>query len=387
MKFLEFNSISNLKSKNQQNFLDSNGLTSNSIEWMATEKVHGANMSIYCDGENISYASRSGMVGWLEQSMNVGFFNADAVVRDLSESIKKLAKSALNSLMVLGYSDEQLSKSYVVVYGELYGGSVQKKMPYGESQKFIAFDFVIVTDDVEYTKEVADAMKMEKYKHNKTVPYGEDALKIGDFGRMIYVPPNKLELFDLLNSCGIDTVPVLMKGTYNQCASFDVEFPSTLTDHEYVKGLKLTPEQELHRVASEGIVIEPVSPVFCQEKRIVLKKRSTKFEEFKSPKAEKNYSQKLLDTMNDKTKEIYMMVSDMVCENRFESTISKIGEVSIKDFNKVQGLMFQDILQVVSDNYDGIQLDKLLDKEDFRSVKTVVMNEISNLIRPLLIEM
>lgn len=387
MKFIKFPSLSSLHSSKVRGFLDGTGLTADKVDWMVTEKVHGANFGIYCDGENVSYASRSEMVGWMNKSTNIGFFNAFNVVKEIQENVKKFTKELYSGLCIPA---SMKSKSYVVINGELYGGSVQKKMPYGAEQKFIAFDASLVIGDVflsEYNK-IIDGLEGVDYDGKSTfVRHNPEDQAEDPIGSIVAIFDDKLKLFASLNHFGIDTVPVIATGSYDVCQGVSIEFNSRLTDEGFVDSLKLTPQQREDRLKAEGVVIEPVSPVFVQEKRIILKKRSTKFEEVKSPQDEKTYSQKILDDMSEVKKGFYVMMSDMVCENRFDSVVSKIGEVGISDFNKVQGLMFQDILDVVAEENDGKSLSDLLGKQDFKDIKTVIVHEISQLIRPLLIKM
>lgn len=59
LKFREYPSI---ELSSRQNFVDrlkQGNFTSPEIEWVASEKIHGSNFSVFCDGQIVKYGRRN----------------------------------------------------------------------------------------------------------------------------------------------------------------------------------------------------------------------------------------------------------------------------------------------------------------------------------------
>src|ERR1043165_5098571 len=119
MNFKKFNSLENTYRQNLIDKVQYEGKDSG--QWIVTEKIHGANFSFWCDGHEVLTASRT-------QFVDGTFFSCQAVINKYSEKILGLHRS--NRL-----------GSVLVVYGELFGGNIQKEVFYGD-KGFIAFDLV-----------------------------------------------------------------------------------------------------------------------------------------------------------------------------------------------------------------------------------------------------
>jgi len=107
-------------------------------EWIASEKVHGANFCLETDGEVVEYASRTSKLG-----SGAGFMNAEMTMPAYHEFAKEafcLAKRMHPDLRRL------------LIYGEYFGGyypghkqapgarTVQKGVAYSPANHFYAFD-------------------------------------------------------------------------------------------------------------------------------------------------------------------------------------------------------------------------------------------------------
>lgn len=263
---MEFTKFSSLENTYRQNLIDKvqyegkeGGL------WMATEKLHGANFSFWCDGTEVKVASRS-------QFVDGTFYNCQAVINKYSENILNWCQ---------GFGGETF-----VVYGELFGGNVQKEVEYGEKD-FAAFDVVI--DGVIQDKQTA---------------------------------------WRIAKECGLNFVPVFLVGAFTECLALTNTFKSTLTPEDYVGENN-----------AEGLVIEPVEPAwFNNGSRIYFKNKTESFTE-KKPKEVKAFE--LSESESDLMNELLTYNT----EQRVSNVISKIGAVTNKDFGKILGLTVQDMFE------------------------------------------
>lgn len=209
-----------------------------------------------------------------------------------------------------------------IVYGELFGGNIQNRVEYGEKD-FKAFDVVV------------DGERQDK-----------------------------LTAQEIAEQCGLFYVPVIHVGTFTECLALPNTFKSLLTPDGY--------EEEN---TSEGLVIEPVEPAwFVNGNRIYFKNKTESFSEKKSkPKNEVfELSEEESDLLNELLK--------YSTEQRVSNVISKIGQVTNKDFGKILGLTVQDILEEFSkdNDYDAKahaesnwkQFNKLLSTEVGKTVRS-----------------
>ena len=173
----------------------------------------------------------------------------------------------------------------LVIYGELFGDGIQKRVKYG-SKDFRAFDVVL---------------------------NGE--------------PINKHQAFAMTKEIGIPFAPIIVwSETFEIC----LDTINTFKSH-------LSPEGVIENTA-EGYVLEPVQPKFFSTgSRVYFKNKSEKFSEVK-PKTKQ--------TTPDLTPEGQELLDDLLrydTPSRVLSAISKIGEITSKDFGRILGVVMQDI--------------------------------------------
>lgn len=118
-KFIEYPSIENHYREEQIEKIRSHGY--DKVEWVATEKVHGANFSLWPIDGQVKPAKRSGFA-------DGSFYGCQAIVEGLTPNILKLNK---------------------VVCGEIFGNGVQKGVDYGP-KRFAAFDIMDNGQFVDY---------------------------------------------------------------------------------------------------------------------------------------------------------------------------------------------------------------------------------------------
>ena len=265
---MEFHKFSSLENTYRQNLIDKVQYEGKDVgEWIVTEKVHGANFSFWCDGTEVKVASRS-------QFVDGTFYNCQAVINRYSENI-------LNWCQGFGVKT-------LIVYGELFGGNIQKEVQYGEKD-FAAFDVVI--DGVVQDKQTAWRIAQE---------------------------------------CGLTFAPILFTGSFKECLEVNNTFKSTLTPDGY-EGENI----------SEGLVIEPIEPAwFANGSRVYFKNKAESFSEKNRQPKEKQVFE-LSETESDLLNELL----EYNTEQRVSNVISKIGQVTNKDFGRILGLTVQDLLE------------------------------------------
>lgn len=302
MEFRKFSSLENTYRTNLLEKIQYEGKDGGL--WMATEKLHGANFSFWCDGTEVKIASRT-------QFVDGTFYNCQAVINKYSQGVLETFRTF--------YSEGDI----LVIYGELFGGNVQKEVEYGEKD-FKGFDVTV----------------------NGT-------------------PLEKLKAFNIIRWAGISTVPVIGTGTFAECLALSNTFKSTLTPEGY--------EEDN---TSEGLVIEPVEPNwFNNGSRIYFKNKTEGFSEKKRKPKEH-----IVFELSDEESELMNELLTYNTAQRVSNVISKIGQVTNKDFGKILGLTTQDLLeeftketeqdpkQIAEDNWK--QFLKLLQAEVGKEVRS-----------------
>lgn len=277
-------------------------------EWIATEKIHGANFSFWWDKDNgVRVASRT-------QFVDGSFYSCTEVVDRHAETFARDCE-VFNP------------NSVVVVYGELFGGNIQKEVKYGE-KRFVAFDVAI---------------------DGKPLP--------------------KWEALQMAIGMGFSIVPVVASGKLEDLLSISPEFISPLAVEdagEYDK--------------SEGIVIEPIDPAFLPNgSRIYLKQKSKAFKEKKDKPVHKSAVE-----LSEIGNSMLGILSQRCTEQRVSNIMSKVGELDNKQFGKLLGLFIQDILEEV-EREEGIDVKESCGDE-WKAVNSKFTKEAQQIVRKVFIQ-
>lgn len=308
MKFKKFSSLENTYRQNLIDKVQYEGKDGGT--WIATEKLHGANFSFWCNGKEVKVASRT-------QFVDGTFYNCQAVINRYEEKVLYWHRTMYKEGDIL------------VIYGELCGGNVQKEVNYGKKD-FRAFDLVV-------NGEVKDKVTMIGQCVSFEIPYA----------------------------------PVIKTGSFAECMSLNSTFKS-----------KLTPEGYEGENEAEGLVIEPVEPAwFANGSRIYFKNKTQAFSEKKRVPKEK-----IVFELSECGSDLLNELLTYSTEQRVSNVISKIGQVTNKDFGKILGLTVQDILedftketerdpkQEAEDNWK--QFNKLLSAEVGKTVRTEFVKQL-----------
>ena len=145
------------------------------------------------------------------------------------------------------------------------------------------------------------------------------------------VVQDKLGAVSIAKDCGLLFSPVIKVGSFKECLGLPNTFQSWLTPDELIN------EDNF----AEGLVIEPVNPSYLNNgNRIYFKNKTPAFSEKKRVPREK----KVFDLTEDESE----LLNDLLQYNtpqRVSNVISKIGNISNKDFGKIMGLTCQDIFE------------------------------------------
>lgn len=331
MKFEKYPSIENIY---RQEFID-RIIRENKASgvWVVTEKIHGTNFSFWYDGTVLRMAKRS---CWIADDSN--FYGVQNIKEKLIEKIKEMFNQMKRNNLV---------SEYIAVFGEIYGGIYPHP------------DIV----------ENLDARKVQRgvyyCPHNDFFVY--DIKVDGQFVD-----------FDIMQQycavVGLRFSWALFQGSFAECLEYRNDFESTIYE-----GYGLP---KIEDNICEGIVIRPNKATFLSSgKRVILKSKNERFKEKEHTPHKKV---KIEDLPEEGQIALNEMIS-MITVNRYDNVVSKIGEVSSKDFGKLQGMLMKDILEELMGNtkvyFDYNNLEKL----EKKMINKMVGTEVAVLIREKLL--
>lgn len=318
--FKKYNSLTNHTDKKFLQKIMYEGLTDSSIQWIAREKIHGANFSFLVSSDNIvTVAKRSGPI-----EVGESFF-------DHYDILKRYKEQALQVKETLIDGNKASVDSVIQIFGE-YAGTlksgkkIQQEVDYGPSD-FYVFDILV------------DGIYLNERDIGLATFYSE-----------------------------FRTAPIIAIGSFDTLINIRNDFDSIVTDIAGVlrDGLKYT-----NTNTAEGFVMRPYKEVhFIGESRVMIKHKNEKFSERKQ--RVKNFVPPVQMTEIDQ--EVLTDLLTYNTENRLKNVLSKIGVPNTKQFGMVMGLTVKDILEESGD---------LLEHSENPSVvKKQLINEVQNLIRP-----
>ena len=309
MEFLKYNSIENTYREKETNHILNYYPKE---EFIIQEKAHGSNFSMFFNGIDIKCAKRTDFILPDEQ-----FNNYQNIVSRYSSNIQDLYKNKCEEGDIL------------VVYGEIIGGhydhpEVPKKNDISKVQKGVQY-----SPDVEF--------------------YCFDIKINGEFLDM-----NETET--LLKDHEFFYARTLFRGTFEECLKYPNDGQSKISEW-----LGYPPLEEDNTL--EGVVIKPVKPLYQNNgSRIIFKNKNEKFaEKTKVPKRPR----KEVVPLKESVQKLLDIADEYINDNRLSNVVSKLGQVTQKDFGKVSGFFVKDIIEdMIKDGVDIDSLDKI-DKKSF----------------------
>jgi len=134
----------------------------------------------------------------------------------------------------------------------------------------------------------------------------------------------------------------LFEGSLEECLNYTNLFPSTIP-----KELGLP---EINPNTCEGVVIRPkINCHFNNGVRVILKNKNEKWEE--NTKHLKSINQSA--PLSEKVIALQGAIQAYVTENRLNNVLSKIGEVTRKDFGKIIGGFNRDVIEDFTKDYQN----------------------------------
>ena len=343
LKFKEYSSIENVERKKEINLIIQQGHSTG--QWVVSEKIHGANFSFWITKDEIKCARRSGFLG--EDS---AFFN----FQDVKSACEKSLRDIFDYVVSIDAGVE-----CVTIYGELFGGnyqhpdvertymamSVQKGVYYNPGNKFMAFDMVL-------RGETSNRVMNDTFVHTTC------------------------DMF------GLAHVPILFKGTFEECLQYPNEFQTRVPEFYGLPAIE-------NNIA-EGVVIKPVEPkFFWNGSRVILKNKNEKWSE--RAKKQKSCSDSNKENKFDfeLTVEASKLLEDVltyVTENRLRNVLSKMEAITDRMFGMIVGNMNRDVMaDFLKDNKDAFMVledkeRKMITKRMGNSVMTLVRDNFVNIL-------
>lgn len=329
MRFVKYNSIENILREENINAIIEQGFSGG--EWCASNKIHGANLSFWCDSTEVRAARRSGFLG----KDGSGLYNSQTVFHNYSGTMRDM----------YNYFQAQFVFDAMVVYGELFGGSY----PHPE------------VDRIKNASKVQDGVFY--CPHNDFYMF-DVAFYIKD---VLIFFLSKTTIAFLGEKFDIPYLNIMYKGTFQEMLALNPIFE----DPTYSKYNLPKIENNM----SEGLVISPVDTKFFNGgSRVILKSKNPNFSENKDKKDKKwseNLSPEVADLINEG--------STYITENRLKNVLSHGHSLKGSDFGKLLGALAEDVFQEFSKDF-GNRLTEL-SKADKKYVNSSLNKEMANLIR------
>jgi len=330
MKFHKYSSITNSYSSKFINKLAMEGFTSKDIRYEVTEKIHGANFSVYVNEIETAVASRTQVLG-----EGASFYNVASIEQDLRAKGQDMFIH-MKSLGVVHDTDT------LIIHGELCGGTypnykssqkqVQKGVFYSPKLEFLVFDIAILDKDEEYTL------------------------------------LNQNDVWDYSVKAGYDVLPLLHEGTLEECMTYSNDFDSKI--HEMFDLPKLDKPN-----ICEGVVIKPEKPLYLADgTRVILKNKNEIF-------SEKTKEPKIVIPLSDKQSQLIYDTIAYVTEQRLDNILSKEIDFDFEDKKNIGVLM----KTMMTDTFDEINNETDLFKGLQPTDKKLVQKHISNAVKSLVL--
>lgn len=302
------------------------------VDWVVTEKVHGANFCMLTDGEQVQFAKRKSLLDPEED-----FFGYHALRPELIEK----AQAIWAGLPKI---------SGLRIYGELYGGGyphpqvptdprvqpVQTGIWYHPSVQFICFDLAVAQGG---TTRFLDFAELEQRCAAVELP----------------------------------CVRALVQGSWQEALAYPVEFPTEIPAQF---GLPVLPDN-----LAEGVVLKPATDFRVTgpkgEIRPVLKRKLPRFAEDARFHGAGKWEAQASPVARSAVDTAFMVaeVAPLLTRTRLESAISKVGRLSARTRNRVLTEMVEDVLDSLSLRFSD------LSEEETQSVREWATEKVRRMVK------
>lgn len=316
-----FHQFSSIENCNQKHILDleKNNFIDDQDEWVAMEKIHGANFSFLTDGHSVYTARRRSIL-----APNDNFFGHGKIAEKYKSDILLVYQKIKSDIPDI---------TTIQIFGEIFGGyypnlksskPVQKGIWYNNEIDFLVFDI--------------------KINKNNIKPSGSNETLYW------YLSQDEIDTY-LANLSQLRGAPVISKGKFQDMIKLNPEFPSTIP-MMYL----LSP---IDNNIAEGYVIKLNKRHPGNITRPIIKLKNKKFLEKTGVKVPLNINS------NNKFTE---KVIEYCTQNRFNNTISKIGPDN--KIEKIQGIFIADAITDMKKDLDVNELEEF--EKNIKKVKEIV---------------
>lgn len=287
----------------------------NKLEWIATEKMHGANCGIYSNGSEIKLAKRSGFLE--EDEKFYGF-------KQLKPKLEKRVNDIFNQL-----KQQNPKLNHIIIFVELIGGWFPESP---SDWKGAWTEGRINSEGIIMIPQKYRAVQEGVYYGSKCDVVVFDIWMIMEDNTQIYI--NYDEIISLCDSCGLTIVKPLARGTFKKLVNYDIKFNSTIP--------KMWGYTTLANNLAEGIVIRPVDyndVGFCK-----VKIKNDVFAKI---------CDKSTFTKNDTDQAVTILLNGMVNFERYYNVITETGiDVTEENKEKIVNDIVDDIVIDYHQKYD-----------------------------------
>jgi Rnl2 family RNA ligase len=294
------------------------------LQWVVTEKVHGANFSFVYEAEKLHFAKRKDYLTWQDD-----FFAFQSVVVRLEQQILSLFEAIAT----------RIKAEKIVIYGEIFGGS------YPHKQVLAVADIQAVQTGVYYCPNIEfcgfDIAISEESGNKYYLDYQDVVSYFSEFG-IFYARP-------------------LFIGKLNDVLDFDTHINSTIPAQF---GLP-----ELDKNLIEGVVIKPYRHLeqLGDAPRPVVKLKNAEFDEEEQFHQAEKWSWQ--PDAPSKSEELNFWVQEIrryLTPNRLNSAISKIGALIAHDNRRKEDIKAEVLRDTLADFVeDNGNILQELPKEDY----------------------
>jgi len=161
----------------------------------------------------------------------------------------------------------------------------------------------------------------------------------------------------------------LFTGSLEECLAFDNAYQTTIPTKFNLP--------EIGNNICEGNVIKPINPLFFPNgDRVILKNKNDKFKEVKKIK---DPGKKV--ELSERANVLLALLLEHVTENRLNNVISKMEEVTIKEFSIVMKKFSRDILDEFMANAFTKDENEYLEAFEQKILRKAMNREAANLVR------
>ncbi len=310
------------------------------LQWVVTEKIHGANFSFVYENRTLKYAKRKEYLSW-----NDDFFGFQIVVNNIENNILRLFEDLSFKIEATKY----------IIYGELFGGmyphpdiesipnlhAIQTGVYYSPKINFCAFDIAIETDDIQSKRYLDYELSLSYFEKHKV--FHAKPLLIG-------------KLIEALN----------FRRRINSIIPQQLKLP------------------EIKENLIEGVVIKPFNQIDYKliHSRPIIKLKNKEFDEEKKYHQAKKWT--YTPNISSKSEDLFFIFDELrnyINTNRLQSAISKIGALVFTNEQRVTDIeseFFRDIL--VDFNEDNENLLEELSNDEKKWIDERVYAEIKKVI-------